>query len=180
MSIASLELTVLSLMLSFPQRVVASRSRSRSAGQPAVPLLRLPEILFFIGQHLLLKKGVDQEDIRSLRCTAKRLASALRPLTWASHFFAPECTGLKESTKQLARDKRLQSYVRHAEWQLPAMLPISTLLRLKNLKIIRVVQQAAPSAPLSRLPRQAHLALKPSSETPLLSCCLEVSEERCW
>jgi hypothetical protein len=85
------------------------------ATQP-FPLLQLPgEILFIIGQYLLLRKGVEQEPIRSLRCSAKRLASTLRPLAWAGHYFAPESEGPKEPTKQLLRDVQLQSYVRHVD-----------------------------------------------------------------
>ncbi|ORY92416.1 hypothetical protein BCR35DRAFT_348815 [Leucosporidium creatinivorum] len=120
------------------------------------PLLRLPaEILFIIGQHLLLKVSVDQEDIRSLRCTAKPLASALRPLAWSTHRFEADSSTIKNSTKELLRSEQLQSYVRHAEWQLPAMLPVSTLPRLKNLKSLRVVHPVAQSIPHRRAIRSS-------------------------
>lgn len=49
---------------------------------------------------------------------------------------------LKDSTMELLRDKQLQSYVRHAEWELPAMVPVSALPLLDNLKILKVVSSS--------------------------------------
>ncbi|ORY92422.1 hypothetical protein BCR35DRAFT_348819 [Leucosporidium creatinivorum] len=131
------------------------------------PLLRLPEeILFIIGQHLLLKDDVNLEDIRSLRCTAKPLASVLRPLAWSNHRFAPDSSTLKASTKQLLSDAQLQSYVRHAEWRLPAMIPVATLPLLKNLRSVVVKSFAAPALPLNRRIQTA--APAPSRPIPVL------------